>query len=67
MSENTNERGLMTDILILLCVVGLALAVIYFTGNWDKFMTFVYNVDLEVRATLKELKENLNTVLNIQI
>lgn len=63
-SEKSGERGLLTDIFIFLLLVGLALAAVYFTGNWPWFMKMVANLDVELRNFTKMFQENVGTVVN---
>jgi hypothetical protein len=60
--EKSSERGLLTDIFMFLVLGGLALAAIYFTGNWPWFMKMVANLDVEIRDFIKMFKDNLGMV-----
>ncbi|MBE6446917.1 MAG: hypothetical protein E7015_00280 [Alphaproteobacteria bacterium] len=65
MSDEHKSRGLLTDLLILTCIVGLILAAIYFSGNWGAFMTYVSNFDIEARKLLNTLVDNVSYVFGV--
>jgi len=62
MSEETKERGLLGDIFVLAIIIGLALAAIYFTGNWPWFLKTVANLEVEVRNFVDMFTNNIKSV-----
>ena len=61
--DNGGQRGLMTDIMIFLFLVCLALGAIYLTGNWDAFMKIMINLDKEIRAFAVTFGANIDTLM----
>ena len=60
--DERKERGLLTDIAILIVVVGLGLGAIYTTGNWPWFLRTVSNLEVEARDFVKTFTSNIQSV-----
>ena len=65
MSEETKERGLLTDIAIFVVVIGLGLGAIYTTGNWPWFLKMLANLEAEVRSFISTLTTNIQSVTDV--
>lgn len=65
MSEETKERGLLTDIAIFIAIVGLGLAAIYATGNWPWFLKMIANLEVEVRNFAEMFVNNVRSVTGV--
>ncbi|MBO6055529.1 MAG: hypothetical protein J6P84_00905 [Alphaproteobacteria bacterium] len=65
MSEETKERGLLGDIAVFAFVIGLALAAVYFTGNWPWFLKVVANLQAEVLDFVNVFTTNIKSVINV--
>ena len=63
MSEETKERGLLGDIAVFAFVIGLALAAVYFTGNWPWFLKVVANLQAEVLDFVNVFTTNIKSVI----
>lgn len=65
MSDNKSERGLLTDLIIFVVIVGLGLAAVYLTGNWDKMIKLLVNLDKELRSFFSMFVENIGSVIGV--
>ena len=62
MSDENEERSLLVDLLLLGVVVGLGLAAVYFTGNWEKMIKLIINLDKQFRPFISSLVESVKSV-----
>lgn len=65
MSEETKKRGLLGDIAMFLFIVGLALAAIYFSGNWSWFLRLMANLEVEIRDFVDLFMSNIKSVVDV--
>lgn len=63
--ESNGKRGLLTDICIFAVVIGLALAAVYFTGNWDRMMKMLISLEKELRSFASMFLDNINSVVGV--
>ncbi len=63
--ESGGERGLLTDILIFVLIIGLGLAAIYFSGNWPWFLNIVANLQESVMDFVATFTENVKSVQDV--
>lgn len=65
MSEEKKERGLLGDIIMFAFLIGLALAAIYFSGNWPWLMKVVAMLDAEFCKFVDMFKTNVGSVIDV--
>lgn len=65
MSEEKKERGLLGDIVMFALFIGLALAAIYFTGNWPWLMRVVASLEAEFQSFINMFKTNVGSVVDV--
>lgn len=65
MSDEEEKRGLLLDLGIFALVVGLGLAAVYLTGNWDRMMKILMSLDREFIKLWQTLCQNIEDVANI--